>query len=113
MDNNAKLFFIKLLHTAIWCVLAAAVLYVLYAGLFDRVNALVWVSIGLVLMEGIILLICKWRCPLTLLGYKYTDDPAVGFDIFLPAWLAKHNKTIFTALFSIGLVLVLWRVFCS
>ena len=109
--DSAKLILIKLAHTAIWCVMAAAVLYVLYAGIFDNVNILVWFCIGLVLFEAIILLIFKWRCPLTLLAKKYTSNHRVGFDIYLPVWLARNNKTIFSILFSIGLVLVLWRTF--
>ncbi|MCL2402371.1 MAG: hypothetical protein FWC90_06985 [Oscillospiraceae bacterium] len=110
MKRNTKLLLIKLLHTAIWCVMAAAVFYILYAGIFDRVNRLVWFCIGLVFVEAIILLIFKWRCPLTVLGRKYTDNPSVGFDIFLPVWLANHNKLIFSILFAAGLVLVLWCV---
>ena len=111
LDKNAKLMLIKLIHTAIWFIFASAIVYVLYAGVFDRINVLVWLCIGLVFMEAIILLIYKWKCPLTVLGYKYADDLRVGFDIFLPQWLAKHNKIIFSALFFIGLALVLWRVF--
>jgi len=111
MKRSSKLILIKLVHTAIWCVFASAVFYVLYAGIFDRVGTLVWVSVGLVFVEGIVLMIFKWRCPLTLLGRKYTDNHDVGFDIFLPVWLARNNKTIFSALFAIGLALVLWRIF--
>ena len=100
----------QLIHTAIWCVFVSAIFYILYAGIFDNINALVWVCVGLILMEGIILLICKWRCPLTLLSAKYTSDQYDGFDIFIPKWLARHNKTIFTSLFVLGLALVLWRI---
>ena len=110
IDNNTKLLLIKLIHTAIWCVLVAAILYILFGGIFDRVNALVWLCIGLVFAEGIVLLICKWKCPLTLLGHKYTSDHHIGFDIFLPQWLARNNKTIFSIMFAIGVALVLWRV---
>jgi len=110
MRRQKKLILIKLIHTAIWCVMVAAVFYIIYAGIFDRVSILVWLCIGLIMLECLILLICKWRCPLTLLGRKYTDNPEIGFDIFLPQWLAKHNKVIFSALFIIGVALVLWRV---
>ena len=111
MSNNKKLFMIKLIHTTIWSVMAIAILYILYAGVFDKINPLVWYCIGLIFFEGMILLICKWKCPLTIIGYRYTDNHSIGFDIFLPTWLAKHNKTIFTVLFLAGLTLVLWRVF--
>ena len=110
LDNSKKLILIKLIHTAIWCIFVIAILYIVYAGVFDKVNRAVWYCIGLVLLEGIVLLLCKWRCPLTLLGYKYTKNHAVGFDIFLPIWLAKNNTTIFSIVFLIGLALVLWRV---
>jgi len=110
LDKSTKLILIKLIHTAIWFILVAAILYVLYAGIFNRVNRLVWFCIGMIFLECIILLICKSKCPLTLLGHRYTDNPNIGFDIFLPTWLAKHNKAIFSTLFSIGLALVLWRV---
>ncbi|MCL2842396.1 MAG: hypothetical protein FWE28_02875 [Oscillospiraceae bacterium] len=110
LDNNRKLILIKLAHTAIWSIFVIAILYVLYAGMFNRVNILVWFCIGFVFIEGIILLICKGKCPFTLLAHKYTDDSSIGFDIFLPMWLAKNNKTIFSILFSVGLALVLWRV---
>jgi len=108
---KAKLNLIKLVHTIIWCIFVAAILYVLYAGIFDKVSIWTWICIGLVFIEGAVLLICKGKCPFTILGYKYADNPQVGFDIFLPAWLAKHNKVIFSVVFFIGLGLVLWRVF--
>ena len=110
-DNNSILVLIKLLHTAVWFIFVAAIIYILYAGIFDKVNMLVWICVGLVFVEGIVLLICKWKCPFTLLGHKYTNDHHIGFDIFIPVWLAKNNKTIFSALFAVGFALVLWRVF--
>ena len=109
MDDDKKLILIKLTHTAIWGVFVLVILYILYAGVFDRVSASVWFCIGLVFIEGIILLIFRGKCPLTLLGQRYTSNPSVGFDIFLPTWLARNNKLIFVILFFIGFVLVLWR----
>ena len=106
ITDDARLFLIKLAHTVIWYVFVAAIFYVLYAGISDKVNILAWLCIGLVFVEGIVLFLCKGKCPFTLLGYKYTNNPQVGFDIFLPAWLAKNNKLIFTILFLIGLTLV-------
>ena len=111
LDDGFKLLLIRLIHTAVWCVFAAAVFYILYAGIFDRVNMLVWFCVGLVFIEAIILLRCGWKCPLTLIAKKYTNNHYIGFDIFLPAWLAKNNKTIFSILFSVGLALVLLRTF--
>jgi len=90
--------------------MASAILFVFYAGVFNHINIIVWICIGLIFLELFILLIYKWKCPLTVLGKRYTEDISVGFDIFLPKWLARNNKIIFSILFLVGLGLVLWRV---
>ena len=113
LSDEDKLNMIRFIHTIIWGIFVAAILYVLYAGIFDKITKLVWVCIAAVLIEAIVLLVNRWKCPFTLLGYKYTNNHTIGFDIFLPSWLAKHNKTIFSTLFLVGLVLVLWRVFMN
>jgi len=107
---NKKLLLIKLLHTVIWAFFVMAIFYIVYAGMFDKINILTFIAIGLVVLEGIILLIFKWRCPLTVVGYKYSNTKEVGFDIFIPKWLAQHNKTIFTIIFGAGLILVVLRI---
>lgn len=69
-----------------------------------------FIAIGLVVLEGLILLLFGWRCPLTVAGKKYTDNYETGFDIFLPKWIAKNNKAIFGTLFGIGVVSVILRL---
>lgn len=102
-----KLFAIKLTHTLIWAFMASCVLLVLSAGIFGFINRYVYIAIAVIFIEGLILLIFKWRCPLTIVAEKYTQDREENFDIFLPKILAKHNKTIFTALFIAGLILMI------
>ena len=105
-----KLFYIKLLHTIIWVFFVIVIFYLLYAGIFDKITIYTLIAILLVAIEGLVLLLFGWRCPLTVLGNKFSDDHEVGFDIFLPKWLAKHNKTIFGTLYGIGIVIVLLRL---
>ena len=109
MDNARKLFFIKVVHTLIWAFYVLVIGYVVYAGITDRVSTLAWIAIGLVVFEGLVLLFNEWHCPLTLVGRRYTDNASENFDIFLPQWLARNNKIIFTAIFAVGVVLVVWR----
>ncbi|MBB1092471.1 hypothetical protein HUU61_14375 [Rhodopseudomonas palustris] len=40
------------------------------------------------------------RCPLTAVAARYTDERADNFDIYLPIWLARHNRLIFGTLFA-------------
>ena len=64
---------------------------------------------GIVFVEIIILLVNRWRCPLTAVAARYTSDRRPNFDIYLPAWLARHNKGIFGTLFGLGLAFTLAR----
>ena len=49
--------------------------------------------------EVSVLLANRMRCPLTGVAARYTDDRSANFDIYLPVWLARHNKLIFGSLF--------------
>jgi hypothetical protein len=105
-----KLFLIRLLHTVIWLVMASAVVYVLYGGISGEITTLTWVAVGLVLLEGVVLLIFRGVCPLRFAAAVHTDDHRDGFDIFLPGWLARYTVEIFTPTYCCGLILVLIRL---
>ncbi len=107
---SKKLLYIKIAHTIIWLFYVIIISYVLYAGIYNKIDIYTWIAIGLVIMEGIILIIFKGKCPFTILGYKYTNNAEIGFDIFLPKWLAKNNKAIFTTIFIIGIIIIIYRV---
>ena len=62
---------------------------------------------GLVLVECAILAVNRGRCPLTDVAGRYTNAREDNFDIYLPAWLARHNKAIFGTLFVAGELFVL------
>ncbi|MEZ5042868.1 MAG: hypothetical protein R2828_23435 [Saprospiraceae bacterium] len=109
MNNAGKLNLIKFVHTLIWGFFVTVIFYVLYSGIADEVNVYTWIAIGLVLLEGIVLLAFKMFCPLTILAKRYSDSEKDNFDIYLPNWLARYNKQIFTTIFIIGLILVLFR----
>lgn len=107
-DDSRMLWRIKALHSVVWVVFAGAVLAIPPLALFGQLAACVWLSL-LVWIETAVLVANRWRCPLTGVAARYTDDRADNFDIFLPAWLARHNKLIFGALFAVGELLLLWR----
>ncbi|XOV95330.1 MAG: hypothetical protein ACFHWX_05760 [Bacteroidota bacterium] len=109
MNAEGKLLLVKLIHTIIWAFFVAVIFYILYAGITDQVTQLTWIGVGLVLGEGIVLLIFRMFCPLTLIARKYSDSDQDNFDIFLPNWLARYNKLIFTSIYIVGLILVLFR----
>ena len=63
--------------------------------------------IGIVFIEVLVLIANKWRCPLTGVAARYTDDRRDNFDIYLPEWLARHNKLIFGVLYVVGVLVTL------
>jgi len=109
MNDRTKLLAIKVIHTLIWLFFVIVIFFILYSGLSGKINVYTWMGIGLILGEGLMLLIFKTFCPLTLLARKYSNSQKDNFDIYLPNWLARYNKIIFTTIFLIGFVMVLVR----
>jgi hypothetical protein len=99
---------IKLVHTIAWAFFAACILLLPLAGALRRFD---WALIltGLILLECGALALNHGRCPLTNIAAKYTDDRRDAFDIYLPAWLAPWNKTIFGTLFVLNELFVLFK----
>lgn len=110
MTPKTKLILVRLLHTVVWALMVGCIVAVPVLALAD---AYVYAAAfaGVVLVETMILLYNGWRCPLTDVAARYTDDQHIGFDIFLPSWLARHNKLIFGSLFVAGVVVALLRFF--
>ena len=109
MKKETKLLTIKLLHTLIWVIFVAIIFYIVYSGVTDTITSYTWVGIGLIIGEGLVLMLFKMSCPLTVVARNYSDSKKDNFDIFLPNWLAKHNKLIFTSIFVVGLIIVVYR----
>ncbi len=101
---------IKLVHTVIWVVMAAATFYVLYCGISKTFNLLLWLALGLMTLETLVLIFNKWTCPLTPLATKYTSEQSENFDIYLPKIIAKYNKHIFGTVWVLGICLVIYNL---
>ena len=110
MTSNTKLILVKSLHTLIWVFFNVVIFYLLYAVVVDQIDKWVWICIGLIVLEGLVLAIYRLRCPLTIVAEKYSDSQKANFDIYLPNWLAKYNKEIYTTIFSIALVILVYRL---
>lgn len=69
-----------------------------------------WISICLIIGEGLVLWLFKMFCPITVLARKYSDSDKDNFDIFLPNWLARYNKIIFTSIYVVAVIIVFLRI---
>ena len=111
LTENDKLTMVKLLHTIVWMFFNVVIFYFLYAVIVNKIDTWVWVCLGFIILEGLILLVFKAMCPITLLARKYSDSPMDNFDIYLPNWLAKHNKVIYTTIVIIAIGILLYQLF--
>lgn len=102
--------FIKTVHTVVWAVFAGSIVAIPVLVWFEQWTAAT-LLIGFVLVECLVLVANRMRCPLTNVAARYTDDRRANFDIYLPLWLAKHNKLLFGSLFVADLLFAVacWR----
>src|ERR1700687_5044148 len=103
-----KLKMIKLAHTAIWAIMAGAILAVPWAAWVARFRLAFGLTL-LVLVECLVLAVKGGGCALTDMAAHYTEERTSNFDIYLPGWLARYNKQIFGSLFVAGELFLLWR----
>jgi len=100
---------IKLAHTVVWALLVAVILAIPVMAWQERPAATAVLS-GIMFVEGLVLVVNGWRCPLTDLAARYTDDRRANFDIYLPLWLAANNKRIFGSILAAGVMFSIWRL---
>jgi hypothetical protein len=82
----------------------------LYAVLVDKIDKWLWIGYGLIITEAIILVIFKLFCPLTILARRYSSSQKANFDIYLPEWLAKHNKAVYTSIVGVITIILIYRL---
>ena len=96
MTKEASLIYLKTIHTLIWVFFNVVIFYMLYAVLLAELDIWFWIGFILVAIEGLVLLCFRFICPITILARKYSSSNKDNFDIYLPAWLAKNTKLIYT-----------------
>jgi hypothetical protein len=105
INPNASAFplkVIKTVHTVVWVFFATCILAIPMAASLAAYQTAVWCSIT-VLVEVLVLVFNRLRCPLTALAERYTVDRSDNFDIYLPLWLARYNKIVFGSLYVAGI----------
>lgn len=112
MNPTSALRTIKLVHTMVWAAFAASIVAIPVAAYTGKLF-IAWLLIGFVFIEVTVLAANRLRCPLTDLAARYTTDRQDNFDIYLPLYLARHNKMIFGVLYLAGTVFTALRSFAS
>ena len=98
ISPRASLQIIKTVHTIAWAFFAGCILAIPFCSWRGKLGTAV-ILIAIVSVEVFIILVNRWRCPLTNVAARYTEDRRDNFDIYLPLWLARYNKQIFGSIF--------------
>ncbi|HQP77483.1 MAG TPA: hypothetical protein PL069_08720 [Saprospiraceae bacterium] len=106
------LILIKTLHTIIWLFFNVVIFYIVYAVLTNRIDSMLWACYGLIILEGLTLAVYRLYCPLTVWARRFSTSDKPNFDIYLPEWLAKYNKLIYTSIVVGATVILLFKM-CS
>ncbi len=104
-----KLRQVKVVHTIAWAFFASWILVIPFFAARNQLT-LAALAIGVVAVEVLILLANGFRCPLTAIAARYTEERVDNFDIYLPLWLARYNKLIFGSIYTLGVfyTLLVW-----
>ncbi len=110
MNMHLKLNMIKMIHTIIWLFFNVIIFYMFYAVIENKIDKWIWICVCIILIEGIVLIVFKNVCPITLIARKYSDSNNDNFDIFLPTWLARNNKLIYSVFLVIIIAILIYRL---
>ncbi|MGB5297074.1 MAG: hypothetical protein WBP34_19190 [Thermoanaerobaculia bacterium] len=99
---------VKLIHTLIWAFIVACIVAIPLFTALSRFHLAAFFA-AVVAVEVAVLLLNGMTCPLTNVAARHTSDRRANFDIYLPEWLARNNKTIFGTLYVVATLLLLAR----
>jgi hypothetical protein len=94
---------IKAAHTIVRAFFVACIVAIPFAAWRGEHHVAAWMT-AVVAGEVLVLAVNDWRCPMTSVAGRFTDERRENFDIYLPVWLAKYNKQIFGALYVVGVL---------
>ena len=108
LKQTDRLFLTRLLHTAIYVVMAASALTVLFAGVTGLSGPWLPPAIVLILGEVVVFAACGFRCPLTDVVARYADGAPVS-DTFMPERLTRYTAHLFGPIIAVGFLLLILR----
>lgn len=98
--------FLKAIHTIVWWIMTISNFVAFYFAFIGRFDAWFWIPALLIIFEIFVIVLNDWKCPITGVAEKYTEDRKANFDIYLPEWLAEYNVKIFTVLILLEILIV-------
>ena len=102
--------FIELVHTVLFVVLSVVLILFVYEVVMDRITSLTWIAVGLFSVEGIVLIVNGWKCPLTTVSEARGSMHGQITDRVLPKWFADRVFVIYGCLYAVGVLVLVVRL---
>ena len=105
---TTKVLLIKLGHSLIYLFMSFCLGYLFYAGFTATYDWKLFFSIGMIVIEIIVLSLSGWRCPLSTWARKLGDETGNDLlsDYVLPRWATRLTVPFCSFVFVSGLVLL-------
>ena len=107
--SGAVISTIKGLHTGVFALIMGFIVFFAYSGIRGRVSRWTLITLILTVVEALVLMVNRGRCPLTIVVEDLGEEHGSVSDIYLPDVVARHIPHISTGLLGIGLVGLLVR----
>ena len=102
--------FIRTVHTFIFVIMSAVLGLLFCEVVFDRVTLFSWIAMIVFMLEGLVLTVNGWRCPLTVYAERLGSAHGRVTDIFLPKWFADRVFQIYGSLFVVAMLFFIFRL---
>jgi hypothetical protein len=109
LPDRRRLAAVRLVHTAIYLVMAGSTLLLVYAGISGATGPWLWGVLVLLAIESIVFAGNGFKCPLTALAVRYGAEKGYAFDTFLPERVTRYTFRVFGTLMALGLLLLALR----
>ena len=109
LSQRQALQLVRTAHTLIYAVMVAAIAVLLHAGITGCSGAWLWISLGLVAIEGAVFIVNGMRCPLTALAVRYGAETGHAFDTCLPERWSRYIFRVINTLAAIAILLLALR----
>jgi hypothetical protein len=108
-----KLFLIKFVHSVIFWWQALCLAYLLFVCITGIFSIFVLLAIISILINGVLLLLNKGRCPFTTLAEKQGAQSGSITDLFLPDCIARNIFRVSFPFFILEIIVLVIRYFAG
>lgn len=110
LANERKVMLIKGFHIFMVLLFMGAVIVCAHSALTGYFTLLTWGGLGLVLVEGLVLISRGWVCPLTDLAERYGAENGSVTQYLMPKWMSDKAFEIWGAAYVVSALGILARV---